>query len=257
MNIRYYFGSSAKVWDDITWIYGIEEAGFDGWEVCADGNYHFGRAGCYEKVVQTLETTNLKTTVHAPYGDLNPAAINEPIWRETVTQLTECIRLASNITDRVTMHPGYLSCTGRLVPEKVWELQKETMREVGKAATEHGVLICLENMPDIPDFLCRYPEEILGIIEGIEGVSMTIDFGHAHTLGKVNDFAKVLRDASHIHIHDNHGRSDEHLPIGEGTIDWDTLSEEIIREYRGVVVVEGRSIPEAKRSLQQVRGWTA
>jgi len=85
---------------------------------------------------------------------------------------------------------------------------------------------------------------------------MTIDFGHAHTMGKVNDFLKVIRSASHIHIHDNHGQSDEHLAIGDGTVDWKRLAPVLIREYSGVVVVEGRSIPEAKRSLTTVRGWT-
>lgn len=255
MNIKYFFGSSSKVWEDISWIYGIEEAGFDGWEICADGNYHFGKKDQYERVIETLRSTTLQATVHAPFGDLNPAAINDPIWRETVRQLSECIRLSSEITDRITIHPGYLSCTGKLVPDKIWQLQKEAMREIGKAAIEYGVTACLENMPDIHDFLCRYPEEIEGIIEGIEGVSMTIDFGHANTMGKVNDFIKALKSASHVHIHDNHGKSDEHLAIGEGTIDWNKVSKALIREYRGVVVVEGRSIPEAKRSLAQVRGW--
>lgn len=255
MSIRYFFGSSAKVWDDISWIFGIEEAGFDGWEICADGNYHFNKPEQYKKVIETLSSTNLSATVHAPYGDLNPAAINDPIWRETVRQLTECIRLSAEITDRVTIHPGYLSCTGKLVPEKTWQLQKEAMREVGKAATEYGVVACLENMPDIHDFLCRYPEEISGIIEEIEGVSMTIDFGHANTMGKVNDFIKVIPSASHIHIHDNHGKSDEHLAIGDGTVDWKKVSKGILSNYQGVVVVEGRSIPDAKRSLNQIRGW--
>jgi sugar phosphate isomerase/epimerase len=252
---QFFFGSSSKVWDDISWIYGIEEAGFDGWEVCADGNYHFNKPEQYERVISTIETTSLKVTVHAPYGDLNPAAINEPIWNETVKQLKQCIKLSSTITDRVTIHPGYLSCTGKLVPEKVWQLQKETMREIGKAATEYGVIACLENMPDIPDFLCRYPEEIEGIIEDIEGVSMTIDFGHANTLGKVKDFIKIIPKASHIHIHDNHGKSDEHLPLGEGTINWKDLSGKILNGYQGVVVVEGRSIPEAKRSMSIIQGW--
>jgi sugar phosphate isomerase/epimerase len=255
MSISYYFGSSSKVWEDISWIYGIEEAGYSGWEICADGSYHFGKRDQYERIIETLQSTTLKATVHAPFGDLNPAAINDPIWRETVRQLCECVRLASEITNRVTIHPGYLSCTGKLVPGKIWQLQKEAMKEVGKTATEYGVVACLENMPDIHDFLCRYPEEIQGIIEDIEGVSMTIDFGHAHTMGKVKDFIKVLKSASHVHIHDNNGKSDEHLAIGEGTVDWNLLSKTLLRDYRGVVVVEGRSIPEAKLSLSRIRGW--
>lgn len=255
MKIKPYFGSSAKVWDDITWIYGIEEAGFSGWEVCADGKYHFSKPDQYRQVIETLASTNLSATVHAPYGDLNPAAINEPIWRETITQISECIRLASEITDRVTIHPGYLSCTGKLVPGKIWELQKTAIIEFGKVAREYGVVACIENMPDIPDFLCRYPEEIMGMIEDIDGVGLTIDFGHANTLGKVDSFRKIIDRASHIHIHDNNGRSDEHLPIGAGTVKWDVLSSDICHKYSGVVVVEGRSIPEAKRSFEEIQRW--
>lgn len=255
MSISPYFGSSAKVWDDIDWIFGIEEAGFSGWEVCADGNYHFGRPDSYNSVIETLASTSLKVTVHAPYGDLNPAAINEPIWMETVQQISECIRKASSITDRVTIHPGYLSCTGKLVPDKVWQLQKEALREFGKVAQEYGVIACIENMPNIPDFLCHYPEEILGLIEDIEGIGFTIDFGHANTLGKVDSFRKYLDKASHVHIHDNHGKSDEHLPIGAGTINWKRLSKDLLERYSGVVVVEGRSIEEAKMSFDQIQRW--
>ncbi len=256
MSLKPFFGSSARVWDDISWIFGIEEAGFVGWEICADGNYHFSRPGQYEMVIETLSSTGLKTTVHAPYGDLNPAAINDSIWRETVRQICECIRKASEITDRVTIHPGYVSCTGKLVPEKVWALQKEAVREFGKTAVECGVIACIENMPDIPDFLCQYPEEILGLIEGIDGVGMTIDFGHAHTLGRVEAFRKVLAEASHVHIHDNHGKSDEHLPIGNGTLNWSSLGSDLVNRYTGVVVVEGRSLPEARLSQDVVSRWT-
>lgn len=256
MTIRPYFGSSAKVWDDISWIFGIEDAGFSGWEICADGNYHFGRSDSYASVIDTLSSTNLKATVHAPFGDLNPAAINEPIWKETVRQISECIRKAAPITDRVTIHPGYLSCTGKLVPGKIWALQKEALRIFGDVAQEYGVLACIENMPGIPDFLCQYPEEILGLIEGIEGIGLTIDFGHAHTIGKVDAFRKYLNCASHIHIHDNMGKSDEHLPIGTGTINWSRLSSDLLHHYNGVIVVEGRSIPEAKESYAQIKRWT-
>ena len=110
-------------------------------------------------------------------------------------------------------------------------------------------------MPGIPDFLCQYPEEILGLIEGIEGIGLTIDFGHANTIGKVDSFRKYLSHASHVHIHDNRGKSDEHLPIGAGTINWALLSPDLIHRYSGIIVVEGRSIPEAKESYAKIRGW--
>jgi len=50
-----------------------------------------------------------------------------------------------------------------------------------------------------------------------------LDIPHAFTSGgmkSVLDYINTFRDKIiHIHWHDNHGRKDEHLPIGEGLID--------------------------------------
>jgi sugar phosphate isomerase/epimerase len=191
--------------------------------------------------------------VHAPYGDLNLATLNDPIWRESIRQICTCITHASELTDRVTIHPGYLSPVGKLMPQKVWNLQKEALRQIGKYATEHSVLACLENMIGIKEFLCRQPEELIGMTEGIEGIGMTFDFGHANTVGKVHDFLPFLGKADHIHLHDNHGVSDEHLALGDGTIPWETVGKTIAAHYTGVVVIEGRSMDEGRRSLAVYR----
>jgi len=141
------------------------------------------------------------------------------------------------------------------MPQKIWDLQKEALRQIGKTATEYGVLACLENMIAIKEFLCRMPDELIGMTEGIEGIGMTFDFGHANTIGKVNEFLPYVHRANHIHIHDNHGKLDEHLPLGEGTIEWDRVGKKIAAEYNGVVVIEGRSAEEAKRSLAVFRRY--
>jgi sugar phosphate isomerase/epimerase len=43
--------------------------------------------------------------------------------------------------------------------------------------------------------------------------------------------------------------SDEHLALGDGTIPWDVVGGAVRKDYRGVIVIEGRSIQEAQRSL--------
>ena len=247
--IRPFFSSSAKVWDDIRWVFGIEEAGYDGWEIVADGNYRFEKPENLKEIKEVLASTHLSATVHAPYGDLNLATLNDPIWRESIRQIEICIRGAADLTDRVTIHPGYLSPAGKLLPQKVWELQKEALRQIGKCAVEHGVLACLENMISQKEFLCRDVGELMGMAGGIDGIGLTFDFGHANTIGKVPEFLDRVGEANHIHIHDNHGVSDEHLLLGAGNIDWKTVGKSIATRYSGAVVVEGRSVEEAKRSL--------
>ncbi|TAJ45030.1 sugar phosphate isomerase/epimerase family protein [Methanofollis fontis] len=254
MTVRPYFASSSKVWEDVAWIFGIEEAGFAGWEISADGNYRLDEPAKKKRVVETLASTTLDATVHAPYTDLNPASINDPIWQESVRQICACVENAADFTDRVTMHPGYLSPAGKLLPGRVWDQQKEALRIIGRCGEENGVLVCLENMINIPEFLCHDPYELLGITGGIEGIGVTFDIGHANTVGNVGDFLKEIGNASHLHIHDNHGSSDEHLPLGDGTIDWEAAGHAIAGGYHGgIAVVEGRNLDEAERSLQIFR----
>jgi len=253
MSLKPYFSSSSKVWDDIAWVFGIEEAGYEGWEIVADGNYKLDNPDCFKKIEEVIASTHLGVTVHAPFGDLNLATLNDPIWRESIRQICTCITHASAFTDRITIHPGYLSPVGKLLPQKVWNLQKEALRQIGKCAAEYSVVACLENMIGVKEFLCQLPEELIGMTDGIGGIGMTFDFGHANTRGKVNDFLSYVNKASHIHIHDNHGMSDEHLALGDGNINWTVVGKAVADNYSGVVVIEGRSIEEAKKSLPVFR----
>ena len=95
------------------------------------------------------------------------------------------------------------------------------------------------------------------MVEGIEGVGITIDFGHANTRGLVPEFAAIADRATHVHIHDNHGASDEHLPLGEGTVPWNIVRKGLEGKYRGFLVIEGRSLAEGARSLSFYREWMA
>jgi len=255
MSLVPYFSASSKVWDSLDWIYGIEEIGYTGWEIVADGNYRLDNPENFAAIKERVASTGLSVSVHAPYSDLNLASLNYPIWRESIRQICGCIHHAADLTDRVTIHPGYLSPLGKLIPDMVWEQQKAALTEIGKEAEDYGVLACLENMISIRDFLCRYPEEVIGLTEGIPGIGITIDLGHANTNGLVDAFLAHIGEADHLHIHDNHGQSDEHLALGDGIIRWQNVGRIIARDYTGPVVIEGRNLEEARRSLMAFRGW--
>ncbi|MDH7593837.1 MAG: sugar phosphate isomerase/epimerase family protein [Methanomicrobiales archaeon] len=255
MSNRIFFSSSSKVWDSIEWVSGIEETGFDGWEIVADGSYRFDHQENFIAVREALGCLSLNATVHAPYSDLNLASLNHPIWRESVRQVCLCIERSSEFTELVTFHPGYLSPLGKLMPSRAWESQREALIEIGRCAEEVGVKACMENMGGPREFLCRRPEEMLGTVDGIDGVGLTFDLGHANMEGRVRDFLQVLGHASHLHLHDNHGLNDEHLPIGEGNIDWDYAGRMVRSAYAHIIVVEGRSLVDGGRSLKAIKGW--
>jgi sugar phosphate isomerase/epimerase len=87
-----------------------------------------------------------------------------------------------------------------------------------------------------------------------------LDFGHAHIMGDVADAVETV--AEHIittHVHDNHGREDEHLVPYLGSIDWDLALVTMQKiGYDGVYMMElaGGSQPaavleEARRARQR------
>ena len=254
--MKFYFASSSKVWEDPAWVSGIVDAGFDGWEISADGNYRLDNETTFAGVKNTIKETGLAVSVHAPFSDLNPASINLPIWEETVNQLSVTITRAAEIADTVVIHPGYLSPVSRYDTALAWQNHKQACIRLGETAESVGVKACLENMPNLDDFFCRDPYEQDGFVDGT-GMGLTFDVGHANTNGNLNDFCKIiLPNAYHLHIPDNNGVRDEHLPLSEGSIPWDKIMPKIVKEYKGkIIVVEGRNPEEGKKSLEFLKRW--
>jgi sugar phosphate isomerase/epimerase len=89
-----------------------------------------------------------------------------------------------------------------------------------------GITICVENttseMGD-PAYLRTFVDETR-----LNGLRFNFDIGHAHLAELPEDerleksFAPLRDLVSSVHLHDNHGEKDEHLPPYDGTIDWPT-----------------------------------
>ncbi len=68
------------------------------------------------------------------------------------------------------------------------------------------------------------------IISGVKGLGVNLDVGHAFITGGMKDITAYIRKFSkkieHVHMHDNHGKADEHLPVGIAKIDFRKAIEE-------------------------------
>ena len=80
MSLKPYFASSSKVWESVDWVFGIEECGYTGWEISADGNYRLENPKNKAAILDVLGSTHLKATVHAPYADLKRRDERECGW---------------------------------------------------------------------------------------------------------------------------------------------------------------------------------
>ena len=87
-----------------------------------------------------------------------------------------------------------------------------------------GVTVCVENttseMGD-PNYLRAFVDETR-----LTGLRFNFDIGHAHLSDFPEEerieksFAPLRELVSSVHLHDNHGEKDEHLPPYDGSIDW-------------------------------------
>ena len=255
MSLRMSFSAYKLVNTPFEWAYGLEDMGFQGWEIVSEGKQRLTPETLPE-IRDIIGSTDLQITVHGPFSDLNCASLNDAIWNETIRQIGQCVEYCADFSDIVVVHPGILSPLGGQLPDQAWERNVEALRRICDHSKDYGVTICLENMINMDKLLCRAPSEIFGMIEAVgrENIGMTFDIGHSNTVGNVPDFLKEKARFTHIHVHDNHGIKDEHLEVGVGTVDWGKALS-ALKDYKNVMVIEARNLEEGGRSLKFIRDW--
>lgn len=157
----------------------------------------------------------LDVRIHAPTVDINIASINRGIRSESVRQMIWCAKYAEHIGARtMTIHPGKIGRNNPRLRKYALDLAIESIAEI---MDQSNVEISVENMPVRKSFLANTLEE-MEFIQKSTGCSLTIDTGHANTTDNLDELLK-LDDISYCHLNDNHGLRDEHIALGEGTLD--------------------------------------
>ncbi len=113
--------------------------------------------------------------------------------------------------DLVMMH----ACVGLDAPEPN-RIGLERFRKICEHASELGIKLAFENTK-----LQGYLEYLMDNID-LDNIGICFDCGHDHCHFKdAFDFEHFKDKIMCIHIHDNHGESDEHLIPGDGTVNFD------------------------------------
>lgn len=193
----------------------IEKAkqnGFEIIEILAEDPFYANDHG-------EFKDCGLDIRMHAATVDINIASINKGIRAESVRQMIHCGQYAEKIgANTITVHPGII---GRNDPPlRKWALEM-AVESVGEIMDNTNVEISVENMPVREKFLCNTVEEI-EMVQEATGCSLTIDTGHGNTCGNLEEMLS-LKNISYCHLNDNNGIKDQHIPLGEGTLDLNLL----------------------------------
>jgi len=180
---------------------------------------------------------------HAPFADdIDITAMDREQRERSRDELLRAADAAALLDVRYfVIHPG---------PEKGGlPNQERTQRmhnaagvldQVSRHCQHQGVSLVLENM--LPHLFCGHVRELLWILGAMESIELGIclDTGHAHLSGDLRTVAhKLSGHLRMIHASDNRGHGDDHLPPGEGQIDWQAFLEQLSRyDFRGAIMLE-------------------
>src|SRR5215831_2613542 len=213
----------------------IAEAGFQGIEIfCARSHFEYSQKPEVRAMGSALEAHRLQlVSLHAPTSrDLSamresgtPLSICEVerVRRiEAMDELKRVIDVADDLSyARLILHMGGSRETAD--PRKR-DAAFSSLEHLVLHARHAGVTICVENTLSemgSPGNLRAFVDETR-----LTGLRFNFDIGHAHLAEFPEEerleqsFAPMKELVSSVHLHDNHGEKDEHLPPYDGSIHW-------------------------------------
>jgi sugar phosphate isomerase/epimerase len=188
-------------------------------------------------------------TVHGPLGINFMDAPHRLAQHFAVLEAS--VEVAASVGARnYVMHTGIVRTVGAAGIDNAYAQQRDWLHKAAEMAKAHNVLICVENLfadvdgKDHTASASRLAREIAAI--GHPNIRATVDFSHAHlecgfrggdVVAEVTPLAAL---APHLHVHDSFGQPDDiwmyatgeklafgngdlHLPVGWGSVPWDSI----------------------------------
>ena len=211
-----------------------------------------------DQASQKLAKAQIRPTLHAPFFDLNPGALDPLIRQATRQRLTQALTAAGRLNAHLmVIHPGVDKWRYPNL-EQVWLAQaKEFFLPLVEQAGALGCRLAIENIyEETPELLVQLVDEI-----DSEWFGHCFDAGHWHLFGK-QPMAQWLDAIGprlfHLHLHDNHGSADEHLPVGAGNIDFSPLQRHLAKQSSlPSMTLEAHNSKHLMQSLHEVNNLLA
>ena len=199
--------------------------------------------------------------VHAPIGEsfaggrwgppLTLASTDHDTRAKAMHEAELALQIARRLPfGALVAHIGLPRTQQPTVADNSRDAARRSIDELHELADPLGVRIALEVIPNElsrAGSLVHFIEEVLDR----PGVGICLDVGHAHMDGDLVDAIETVSE--HLvttHVHDNRGRTDDHLVPFEGTIDWPSALTAIQKVgYDGTLLFEIAAHGSAKDTL--------
>ena len=177
----------------------------------------------FQEIGERLRNAGLFCTIHAPFYELSPGAIDPHIRRVSREKLKKAFELIPVFRPKsIVCHLGFEE-NKHGYKEKDWfKYSLDAWRELLEMAAVHQTPLMLENTYE------KSPEQHRRMLSALDSplARFCLDVGHILAFAG-NSWQDWLPELSpwlgQLHLHDNHGGIDEHLAVGQGLFDFRNL----------------------------------
>ena len=241
----------------------IQSGGFNMIEICSfPSHLDYHDRNLIRKAARELAERDMEAySFHAPFADhIDITSVDPDERAEAQRELLLAVEAAAQLDVRhIVLHPGPESSHRPPVSQLYECLQRasEIMQVVALRCEERGISLALENM--LPHLLFGRVRDLLWLLGDMESLNVgtCLDTGHAFFSGDLHRILyKLSGHLAMIHVNDNHGHHDDHLPPGDGSIEWMPLLGQLAQtQFRGTLILElaGRDPVDPDLTMADVR----
>jgi sugar phosphate isomerase/epimerase len=204
----------------------IAGLGFDYLELTMDAPraHHEIIARQEKEIRKALDHHGMKLVCHLP-SFVSTADLTGGIRKASLREILDSLRVAARLRPlKVVLHPSFIVGLGVLVMKKSLQYAMESLDAIVELSDELGLVLCLENLFPRAHSAME-PHHFVELFDRFPSLRLTLDTGHAHIEDpggrRAVDFIHRFPDRlGHVHVSDNFGKEDNHLPVGAGTVDF-------------------------------------
>ena len=208
----------------------------------------------FKGIAAKLHNSGLTITFHAPFMDLSAGSPDQKVRAVTRYRFEQVLQLVPLFKPKsIVCHVGYDKKRYWYMRDDWIEMNLEMWSWFGRCVQEQGSQLMLENVYE------HSPDDIRIIFEklGNQGIQFCLDSGHQAAFGRVplETWVETLGAyLGQLHLHDNLGKQDDHLALGQGSIDIKLLLNRLkaIKKEPPIVTLEPHKEEDLRPSLKNL-----
>ncbi|RLF78315.1 sugar phosphate isomerase/epimerase [Thermococci archaeon] len=204
--------------------------------------------------IEKLQTLGVSYALHAPISDEREKEVRVDLGidsRKNIEIMKKVFKIASLLDVKyVVIHGGNIHDSYH----RAFINTKKQLMELSKLAEEYSLILAVENTED--NRVGAFAHELLPFID--RNVVVTFDTGHAFLTAvkyglNIEDYFTILSPyIRHVHLHNNHGKWDEHRPLNEGNLNIQVILKKLLEIKPENVVLEIRRYESEENVIKSI-----